>query len=144
MKGNLKMDFERHAKAEEIINNVKFSYTMSQSQTGLFTKYHTKFQCQMRYNEHIYSATYQCNTQVSNMNNIKKDFLWCTLMDAQAFDYSRDIEDFCSEFGYDYYEEKSKAERAYNSCARAYAAVNRLFTEEELELLNEYFENEGY
>ena len=75
--------------------------------------------------------------------------LYCTLSDARCYDDTRNFKDFCDEFGYDEWEENrygdiienKQALRAYNACQRTYEALHRLFTSEQIEQLEEVFQN---
>jgi hypothetical protein len=61
-----------------------------------------------------------------------------TLYDVLACLQKYDVgtfEDFCNMFGYD--EDSRSAERIYKAVCREYAAMQRLFTDEELEILAE-------
>ena len=57
-------------------------------------------------------------------------------MDAQCYERYNSLEDFCSEFGYDLYEERNKATRVYNACERQYNNIIKLFNYEGYEILN--------
>ena len=93
----------------------------------------------------------------------KDDALNCVLLDARAYEQSRDEKDFLNEFGYDefdlynYYQngytfadmygfaadkdvDTLKAGlKAYKACEKSYNALNRIFTSEELDELHEEF-----
>lgn len=45
------------------------------------------------------------------------------------------FDDFCSEFGYDIYEKKSK--KVYDAVVKEYENICRIFTDEQMELLRE-------
>ena len=73
----------------------------------------------------------------------------CILVDARCYDDTRNFKDFCDEFGYDRYSENrygdirenKQALRAYNACQRTYEALHRLFTSEQIEQLEEVFQD---
>ena len=73
----------------------------------------------------------------------------CILCDAHCYDTTRSFEDFCDEFGYDRYtenrygdiKENKEALRAFNACERTHIALNRLFTPEQIEKLDEIFQD---
>lgn len=71
----------------------------------------------------------------------KNDFLYSLLMDADAYNNTRDIDDFASEFGY---EKISECIRAYKACKAQAEKVKRLFTEEEVEAIYAELEEAGY
>ena len=70
----------------------------------------------------------------------KDDFLYALLMDALAYESCFNLADFMDEFGYDC-EDKDKAEKAYKACERQNNKLHRLFTYEEIERLQEEFDN---
>ena len=70
----------------------------------------------------------------------KDDFLYALLMDGLAYENCYNLADFMDEFGYDY-DQKDKAQKAYKACERQYNKLHRLFTDEEIEQLQEEFED---
>lgn len=70
----------------------------------------------------------------------KDEFLYALLMDSLAYENCFNLADFMDEFGYDY-DQKDKALKDYEACARQYNKLHRLFTEEEIEQLQEEFED---
>lgn len=60
----------------------------------------------------------------------------CFLLDALSYDNSRDILDFCAEFGYDIYEDRKRARKAFEGCKKHYEAAVRLFGDEYTDILN--------
>ena len=58
--------------------------------------------------------------------------LYDVLVCLQKYDVGT-FEDFCGEFGYD--EDSRTAERVYKAVVKEFEAMQRLFTEEELEIL---------
>ena len=64
----------------------------------------------------------------------KNDFLYCLVLDAQAYDLSRDIGDFIKSFGYA--DEWQSGVIAYNACKKQSERLHRLFNDEEVELLS--------
>lgn len=71
----------------------------------------------------------------------KSDVLYGILADANYYEYTQNFSDFCSEFGYDEYEDRAKANRAFKGCKRAYERLNEMFTSEELKRLQELFQD---
>ena len=126
--------------ANTILNNIKFTTKIADEQKDLFTPAHTLFKCKIKYNGKQYSFDYQCNTNYKEPN--KKDCLYYLLSDASCFNCSTSVDEFLTEFGYaDNLQNIRKGEKAYNTCKRTAKALNRLFIEDEIELLNAYFEN---
>ena len=70
----------------------------------------------------------------------KDEFLYALLMDAMAYQNCYNLADFMDEFGYDY-EDKDKAKKAYKACERQCNKLHRLCTMEEIEQLQEEFQN---
>lgn len=125
---------------DTILNNIKFAAVIAEKQKDLFTPAHTLYKCKIKYNGKQYSFNYQCNTEYKKPN--KKDCLYCLLSDASCFNCSTSVDDFLTEFGYiDSLKNIRKGEKAYNACERTAKALERLFTDDEIELLNVYFEN---
>lgn len=128
-------------KAVEIMDSIKFMAEEKEDQKELFTPNHVVYRCVIvNNNRKQYTFDYQCNL-VYNEPNIE-DCLYCLLSDANSTEYTTDVDDFLQEFGYtDSLESVRKGEKAYKSCKRTKKALDRLFSVEELETLNSYFEN---
>lgn len=127
---------------EKIFEDIKFQYSRAANQTAnMFSSEHTKFSCKMTYNGKSYQSNYQCNVSYSDMNNIKVDFLSCVFADMSCYDCSRDEQDFASNVGLDYWEDRAEVNRCYNACKRASERMNEIFDCEELESLKTFFSN---
>lgn len=127
---------------EKIFEDIKFQYSRAANQTAnMFSSEHTKFSCKMTYNGKSYQSNYQCNENYSDMNNIKVDFLSCVFADMSCYDCSRDEQDFASNIGLDYWENRAEVNRCYNACKRASERMNEIFDCEELESLKTFFNN---
>ena len=85
--------------------------------------------CQMVFHDNIYNKS------------DKNDFIYCLLMDADAYNNSRDLDDFADEFGY---ENIHECTAAYKACKAQAEKVKRLFTEQEVEELRNELEEAGY
>lgn len=118
-----------------MLDKITFTYEESENQNELFTPYHTKFDCMIKYNGKQFSFPYQCNIAHSKPNI--KDCMDCLLLDASSYEQSQDILDFANEFGYDMYEDKAKVRKIYNACKKTYNRLNTIFTDVEL---NELYE----
>ena len=83
-----------------------------------------------------------CITMLYHDNHLNKsdrdDFLYALLVDSFAYENNCILADFMNEFGYD---DESKALIVYNACKRQAKKLHRLFTEEEIEQLQEEFED---
>lgn len=127
---------------EKIFEDIKFQYSRAANQTAnMFSPEHTKFSCKMTYNGKSYQSNYQCNENYSDMNNIKVDYLSCVFADMSCYDCSRDEQDFASNIGLDYWEDRAEVNRCYNACKRASERMNDIFDCEELESLKTFFNN---
>lgn len=127
---------------EKILEDIKFQYSRAANQTAnMFSSEHTKFSCKMTYNGKSYQSNYQCNENYSDMNNIKVDFLSCVFADMSCYDCSRDEQDFASNVGLDYWEDRAEVNRCYRGCKRASERMNEIFDCEELESLKTFFNN---
>ena len=127
---------------EKIFEDIKFQYSRAANQTAnMFSPEHTKFSCKMTYNGKSYQSNYQCNENYSDMNNIKVDYLSCVFADMSCYDCSRDEQDFASNIGLDYWEDRAEVNRCYKACKRASERMNEIFDCEELESLKTFFNN---
>ena len=96
-----------------------------------------------------YSSVYNNSVASGHKTPEVEDVLYCILSDAHCYDTTRSFEDFCDEFGYDRYtenrygdiKENKEAMRAFNACERTYNAMNRLFTPEQIEQLDNIFQD---
>ena len=68
------------------------------------------------------------NTKSSNF-----EILYCIISDAISYYYSRTLEDFIDEFGY---EDEKQAKRIYDGCRRSYEGLSNLFGEDSIEVFN--------
>ena len=116
-------------KVVNMLNKIKFSYKVADSQDGLFTPNHTKFKCKIKVNGVQWTFDYQCNTNY--MYPTLKDCMECVLGDMMSYDNARDVIDFCNEFGY----ADAQGLKAYKGCKKASKALHRLFTDSELDEL---------
>ena len=117
-----------------MLNKIKFSYKVAEKQEGLFTPNHILYKCKIKYMGLSYTFKYQCNASYCEPN--LNDCLDSLLLDASAYEESRDIIDFCNEFGY----EDIKGIKVYKACKKTYNAIHRLFTDEEIEKLYDEIE----
>ena len=98
-----------------------------------------KYEVELNYNGRTYT-TYYTDSVMAYRNGEGIDFkrvMECLLLDKSAYDNCTDIDDFQAEFGY---EKVSECLKAYNGCKETSEALDRIFTEEELEQLREEFE----
>jgi hypothetical protein len=129
--------------AERIIETLKFTATPADVQKDLFTPAHVLYKCVIvnPENRRRYTFDYQCNPTATS-EPTAKDCLWCLLQDASSVDYCEDEADFLNEFGYiDTAESIRRGLKAFKACQRTKKALARLFTGEELESLEEYYQD---
>lgn len=123
-----------------MLNKIKFSFRESDNQSNLFTQYHTRFKCKIKYCGLSFTFPYQCNTTHEEPN--LESCLICLFLDASAYENSRGFLDFCDEFGY---KDEKRAIKNYKACKKTYEALHRLFTDEEInKIYKEIDENEGF
>ena len=73
----------------------------------------------------------------------------CIVSDARCYDDTRNFEDFCDEFGYDKYSQNRYGEwivnkdsmKIFNMLEKTYEALHRLLTSEQIEQLEEIFQD---
>lgn len=122
---------------ERIENNVGFRYEKSINQSNLFTLNHTRFDIVLLYKKKKIEFEYQCNAIF--MKPTEKDCLYALLSDANCHsDSDGDIGNFRCEFGY---EKASECIKAFNGCKENYHKLHSLFTDEEIQVLNEFYED---
>ena len=131
---------EMTKEVKEIMDNIKFTYRKSDNQTAhMFSSGHIKYICKISYNGKTFQTTYQCNPQYSDMSKIKFDFIYCLLLDKETYDNALDEEDFANNLAMDYYEDKKEVKRIYKACQRASCKLDAMFSQEELDILDEFF-----
>ncbi|MBR2832996.1 MAG: hypothetical protein IKE75_00905 [Bacilli bacterium] len=120
-----------------MLNKIKFSYREADNQSNLFTQYHTRFKCKIKYCGLSFTFPYQCNTEHDIPNLV--DCLRAIISDMDCYDScGGDMSDFNWEFGY-------TDDKAYKGCKRISKALHRLFTDEEInKIYKEIDENEGF
>lgn len=124
-------------------NKVKITIKSSAVKPSPFTKgMHKEYKLTLSYKGNEYNFTYH-DSVYNWQNNIKldkMDALNSILLDANAYEQSRDEKEFLNEFGYDKDVDTLKAGlKAYKECERTYDALNRIFTSAELDELHEEF-----
>lgn len=98
-----------------------------------------KYNMELSFNGESYEFTYT-DSVMAYRNCEEPDFknvMKCLLLDKSAYDSCEDIDDFQGQFGY---EKVSECLKAYNGCKETSEALDRVFTEEELEKLDEELE----
>ena len=121
-----------------MLNKIKFSFKVADEQVELFTPCHTLFKCKIKVDGCQFTFNYQCNTAHNTPNLL--DCMYAIISDMDCYDTSRDVVDFCDEFGYS----DAKGIKAYKACKKTSKALHRLFTDEELAEIGEELMEEGY
>lgn len=95
-----------------------------------------KYEIELSYNGETYTTHYTDSVMAYiNGEDINfKRVMECLLLDKSAYDSCAGIDDFQAEFGY---EKVSECLKAYNGCKKTSEGLERLFTGEELEQLQE-------
>ena len=118
-----------------MLEKIAFIYSDSKEQNNLFTPYHTRFDCAIKYGTNCepFKFNYQCNT-AHTMPNIK-DVMYSLLLDTFTYDDAKDVYEFCEELGYDYIDYYEKVSFMYNICRETSFAIHNMFTDEEISKL---------
>ncbi len=129
---------ENEEPAEKIIDRIKFNYIEADEQKDLFSPSHMLYKCRITYGGRRFTFPYQCNPDYKTPN--KKDCLYAIFSDADCYEMAADVDDFLQELGYaDSLKDIRRGEKAYKSCRRTAAALDRIFTSDEREAMNEFF-----
>ena len=126
------MDYQ--AQANRIAEQLGIKLTVKSSEYKKHfaddTNYRTVFRCRLSRGRKGYTFYFgQSLTEGS-----KEPDMYSILSCLQKYDVG-DFENFCADFGYD--EDSRSAEKIYNAVVKEWQAMERLFDESELELLNE-------
>lgn len=111
---------------------IKFSYSTPDYKKYFPTDKEDRFvfPCKLQKGKKSYSFTFgQSIAENDNPPHIYDILVCMTKYDPGTF------EDFCREFGYD--EDSRTAEKTYKAVLKEWKAMNRMFTDEELEQLRE-------
>ena len=125
---------ERWNKVLEYFPNFKLSTT----KTGVNNKGANKYRVTVKNNNEKFTTTFT-DSLYNTCKGIKSSnisILYCIIMDAQCYEQNDSLESFCSAFGYDLYEERSKAEKCYYGCEKQYNNIIKLFGNEGYEILS--------
>lgn len=135
-------DTERMAEVIKHFPRFKIRY---QKLTPQQTKHGTanRYQVTITNNAEVYRYTFHDSIYNTQRGEMSSDFniLYCAVLDAEAYEYNDSLQDFADNYGYDLYEDRKKAEKAFNGCKTAYESLIRLFGTEGYELLSAIGEN---
>lgn len=129
---------------KDLLRKTKVHFFESESKEDLFTKEHVKYNCELANEKGSYLFTYQCNPKYTKVT--KDDLLSCVLSDARCYeeclvgDEEDNMQEFATMFGYENIKELFKA---FKGCKEAYTKINKMYTQEEQDLLYEYYFEKG-
>ena len=119
----------------KILSKINFNYDLAiNPKSSRFTPRHDIYKCVMKYNGKQYSFEYQTNTEANGEPKLA-EVLECVVSEMGCYESSRDFTDFALELGYD--PESVECERAYKGCKEVSKALHRLFTDEELGMIDD-------
>lgn len=123
-----------------MLEKINFTYETSDNQDNLFTRAHTRFDVCIETAHGAFTTEFQCNTLYTEPD--KFTVLECLLSDMNCFEECENAEDFIFSFGYtDSPEALRNGFRVYEACKTTAEAMHKLFTDEELEELQNDIEN---
>lgn len=114
-----------------MLEKIKLTYEVSENQNNLFTQYHTRYNCKIKYNGKQYTFEYQCNPSADRIPNLN-DCIDSLLLDMFSFEEALGIMDFMVNFGYSDYD---YAMSIYKACEKTAKAMHRVFTDEEIQMI---------
>ena len=116
-----------------LLNQIKFTKTnigrstLTSGDAYRITLTHKGRRCSFIFNDNYHN------------DSTKEDIINCLLMDADAYNNSRNFEDFAEEFGYS--ADSIKAYNIYKACKKQAEKVSRLFIDEEVNQLKDEIYN---
>ena len=121
-------DEERMAEVIKHFPRFKIRYqklTQGKDKYGSYNRY----QVTVTNNEQVYRYTFNDSIANTYNNTMSSDFciLHCAVLDAGCYEYNDSLQDFADNFGYDLWEDRKRAEKAFNGCKTAYESMIRLF-----------------
>lgn len=148
MANDLMIDYSNLSDTErmaEVIKNFPRFKIRYQKLTPQQTKHGTanRYQVTITNNAEVYRYTFHESIYNTQRGEMSSDFniLYCAVLDAEAYDSTRTLEDFADNYGYDLYEDRKQAEKAFNGCKTAYESITRLFGTDGYDLLKDIGDN---
>lgn len=148
MANDLMIDYSNLSDTErmaEVVKNFPRFKIRYQKLTPQQTKHGTanRYQVTITNNAEVYRYTFHDSIYNTQKGEMSSDFniLYCAVLDASCYENADSLEDFASEFGYDLWEDRKEAEKAFNGCKTAYESIIRLFGTDGYELLLAIGEN---
>lgn len=129
--------YEKEQLLKWVESSKGFDCKESDNQSDLFSLRHTRFDITFTYNKKKILFEFQCNASVAKPN--KKDCLGCLWFDSISYQScDGNIDEFQKEFCY---EKVSECIKAFKGCKQNYSKLHSLFTDEEIKVLDEYYED---
>lgn len=122
----------------KLTEKIALEVQKSLNQGGTFTNNHVRYNVRLDYNNKSYFTEYQTAQEID-----KNDIIYCVLSDAQCYEYTRNIDEFMQEFGYNN-GKISEGIKAFEGCKKAFEELSKMFTNSEIEKLHEELEEMGY
>ena len=148
MTNDLMIDYSNLSDTErmaEVVKNFPTFKIRYQKLTPQQTKYGiaNRYQVTITNNAEVYRYTFHDSIYNTQRGEMSSDFniLYCAVLDAEAYDSTRTLEDYADTFGYDLYEDRKHTEKCFEACQKAYESITRLFGTEGYELLLAIGEN---
>ena len=122
-----------------MLNKIAFIYTESENQNDLFTPYHTRFDCAIKYGTHSepFKFNFQCNT-AHDFPTIAS-VMYSLIVDGESYQFSYGFEDFMACNGYYDYE---KSKEIYDECKRICEGLHKMFTDDEIQAIMDEIDND--
>lgn len=131
---------EEKEKFINIVNNHRISFNWDRAKGvngGTRNGYYYKIILDTRHFKYWEGSAHEPINE-NNINCKIVSFLHCLVLDYFAAK-NYDLEDFAMEFGYDLYDKETK--NLYNTLTKQAEKLEKIFSEEELEQLQECFQN---
>ena len=137
---NLQDKMENATQEERTAEVYKYfpDFKLKATYTGHSPKGANTYRVTIQNGKHKFCTTFtdSIHNTYNNTRSSDLDILYCTLMDAQTYEYYNTLEDFADNTGIDLYEERRKAEHGYKACQRTYDNFINTFGNEGYEILN--------
>ena len=142
---------QQEANREQTIKDmgIKITVTNSEVEKSPFAKgYNRKYRIKLTKGNKEFTFAFH-DSIYNYCNNIKLnklDTLYSVIMDMNCYDNARNFEDFANEFGYELYNEytgvyNKKSLRVFEECERTSNKLHDMFTDSELEKLQDLFQD---
>ena len=123
-----------------IFNKINFEIIDEEVINNRYGYYCKRYEVELSYKGKSYT-THFTDSVMAYRNGEELDFkdvMYCLLSDMSSYDTCEDIDDFQANFGY---EKASELLKAYNGCKETSEELKRIFSQEELDQLQEEFQD---